>query len=164
MPRRRSTTVVAAALSICFVGALAYFGMQPGQLDSSLVEPLNPGGNGVSGWLSAIWTPTAIAANLWAVALFVPVGALAFLTLPRWAWPMTLLIGPALSVMLELVEWAAVPGRMADPLHMLFNSIGASIGIGIAALCTWLTARPRRTPVPAQLPFPPLPRELERTH
>lgn len=163
MPRRRRTTTLAAVLAIAYVGALAFFGMQPRPATSPESAPIDFIGRFATGSLSAHWPSDVVAPFIWAVVLFVPVGALAYLTLPRWAWPISLLVGPTISVLIELMQWAIAPGQIADPIDVLCNSIGASIGVGLAALLTFFAARPRLGAVPRS-PFPPLPSAIEQTH
>ena len=55
----------------------------------------------------------------------------------------SLLIGPVVTIMLQLIAWAAMPGHEADPLRWLCNVGGSALGVALAAAATWLTARPR---------------------
>lgn len=108
-----------------------------------------PGSSGVvPGFAPASDAPRSL---LWSALLFIPVGVFAYLTLPRWAWVLSLLVGPGISMMLQLAMWAAVPGRTADAAEWAATAAGSALGVGIAALVTWFVARPPRgqdTPPP----------------
>lgn len=164
-PRRRRTTTLAAALAVPYLGALAFFGVQLRPASASTSTSIDLVGGAATSALSFRWLTDGGVPWVWAVALFVPVGVFAYLVLPRWAWPISLLVGPVLSVILELTQWAATPGHSADPLDMLCNSIGATLGVAIAALVTWWAARaqPLSPITPPHTSFPPLPKALERT-
>lgn len=83
------------------------------------------------------------------VALFVPIGAIAFLLLPRRLWPLSLLAGPALSVAIEVTQAILRPGRVATVDDVVANTLGAAIGWALAvALSLAFAARAR---VPARL-------------
>lgn len=164
MPRRRRTTAVAAVLATFYVSALAFFGMQPSPDATSQLTPIDLIGRIATNALSSPWPTDAQTPLVWAVVLFIPIGVLAYLTLPRWAWPISLLIGPTISVLIELTQWALAPGQMADPIDVLCNSIGAALGVGIAALATLLTARTRSSVGRPRASFPPLPAAIESTH
>ena len=136
--------------------------MQPRPSTSPESAPIDFIGRLATGSLSAHWPSDGAAPFIWAVVLFVPVGVLAYLTLPRWAWPISLLIGPTISVLIELTQWAVAPGQMADPVDVLCNSIGASLGVGLAALLTLFAARPRVGALPRS-PLPPPPSTVDQT-
>ena len=136
--------------------------MQPRPATSPESAPIDFIGRFATGSLSAHWPSDGAAPFIWAVVLFVPVGVLAYLTLPRWAWPISLLIGPTISVLIELTQWAVAHGQMADPVDVLCNSIGASLGVGLAALLTLFAARPRVGALPRS-PLPPPPSTVDQT-
>ena len=164
MPRRRRTSALAAVLAVGYVGALAFFGVQSYPEGAPQLPPSELIGRIAPNALSSALAADGAMPLLWAMLLFVPVGVLAYLTLPRWAWPISLLVGPTISVLIELTQWAVAPGQIADPLDVLCNSIGASLGVGVAALATLLAARPRSAPGPARAAFPPLPSAVEQTN
>lgn len=66
------------------------------------------------------------------VLLFVPVGILLGLMLPVRAWPVTFLLGPALSGLIELGQMKLLEERYATLSDVLANSIGATAGVLIA--------------------------------
>ncbi len=68
------------------------------------------------------------------ILLFVPVGLLFGLMVPlRW-WPIALLLGPALSALIEVVQRYALDERYATVQDVIANSIGATIGVFLAVL------------------------------
>lgn len=66
------------------------------------------------------------------VALFVPIGALIGLALPRRRWVAMLLCGPALSTAVELVQRHFLSDRYASLSDIIANSIGSTLGVLIA--------------------------------
>ena len=93
------------------------------------------------GWESLDFTRLEIIAN---VLVFVPVGILSFLLVPRRWWPVALLLGPALSLSIEIAQRVALPHRAATVTDVIANSGGAVIGVFLAMVCTLLFAP--RTP------------------
>ncbi|MFJ9553449.1 VanZ family protein [Nocardiopsis sp. NPDC101807] len=71
--------------------------------------------------------------------LFVPLGILAFFAFSPW-WA-RLSFGPALSVSVETLQWAAGADRVADAGDVLANSSGFLVGVGMAAVSAALLAR-----------------------
>jgi len=67
------------------------------------------------------------------VLLFIPVGLLFGLMVPlRW-WPVALLLGPAVSGLIEVAQRYALEERYSTIQDVIANSIGATIG-GFAAV------------------------------
>jgi VanZ family protein len=62
------------------------------------------------------------------VVMFVPLGALIALLLPRWEWWLAPIIGLALSLAIEFGQAMLLPQRFATPLDVLANTTGAVIG------------------------------------
>ena len=63
------------------------------------------------------------------VLLFIPVGFLFALMVPlRW-WPVALLLGPALSAGIELIQRYLLDARVSTINDVIANSIGATIGV-----------------------------------
>lgn len=79
------------------------------------------------------------------VLLFVPVGFLFALIVPlRW-WPIALLLGPALSALIELAQRVFLEARYATLDDVIANSIGATAGVFLAVtLRAVLAARDAR--------------------
>ncbi|MFT4230900.1 MAG: VanZ family protein [Microbacterium sp.] len=66
------------------------------------------------------------------IALFVPVGLLLGLALPvRW-WPGAVVLGPLLSMAIELAQGLFLSARYASWGDVLANSVGATIGVLLA--------------------------------
>ncbi|MGV9194703.1 VanZ family protein [Microbacterium sp. MC2] len=66
------------------------------------------------------------------VALFIPLGILFGLALPMTWWAVMLLLGPALSGFIELVQSVVLAERYASVHDVIANSIGATIGVLLA--------------------------------
>jgi len=68
------------------------------------------------------------------VLLFIPVGILFGLLLPlRW-WPVALLLGPALSGVIEVAQRYLLDERYSTIDDVIANSIGATIGVLLAVM------------------------------
>ena len=68
------------------------------------------------------------------VLLFIPVGLLFGLMVPfRW-WPVALLLGPALSGVIEVAQRYALEARYSSINDVIANSIGATIGVLAAVI------------------------------
>jgi len=68
------------------------------------------------------------------VLLFVPIGILFGMLVPlRW-WALALLLGPALSGLIELAQKLVLEERYSSVYDVIANSIGASIGVLLAVL------------------------------
>ena len=63
------------------------------------------------------------------IALFVPLGVLVALQLPRGLRWVGILIGAAVSVTIEVLQGALLPERVATPLDVVANTMGATIGV-----------------------------------
>lgn len=68
------------------------------------------------------------------VLLFVPVGLLFGLIVPLKWWPVALLLGPALSGVIELAQRYLLDERVSTINDVIANSIGATIGVFAAVL------------------------------
>ena len=66
------------------------------------------------------------------IALFVPLGLLTALLLPRRRWWVAFVVLVALSVGIEAVQAFGLPYRQASPRDVLGNSLGAAIGVGLS--------------------------------
>lgn len=89
------------------------------------------------GWESLNFTRLEIIAN---VLVFVPIGVLAFLLVPRRFWPLAIMLGPALSLSIEVFQRLALPNRAATLTDVVANSGGALIGVALAIAGTLLFA------------------------
>jgi VanZ family protein len=62
------------------------------------------------------------------VLLFVPIGVIGAVLLPRWPWWAWLLVGLALSGAIELTQGLFLPRRHGDPVDVVTNTAGAVLG------------------------------------
>ena len=74
------------------------------------------------------WTTGYLSEMAVNVQLFIPVGMLAALLIPRRKWPLALLAGFAFTTLIELVQ---VPeaDRISDPRDLVMNTGGAVLGV-----------------------------------
>lgn len=144
-PPRRTTRVWAVVFGLPFLAAVALLTLTPERVEHALPNLLDVllGAIHRLGWTSLDFHRLEVLAN---VAVFVPVGVLAFLLTPRRRWPLSLLVGPGLSVAIESAQEVALPHRAATVSDVLANSTGATIGVCLAVLCTLLTAAPSSRP------------------
>jgi len=68
------------------------------------------------------------------ILLFVPVGLLFGLLVPLRFWPIALLLGPALSGVIEVAQRYALEARYSSVYDVIANSIGATIGVLAAVI------------------------------
>ena len=133
-------------LCIPFLAALAFLTLTPSRVENAMPNLLDLVLRGAHrlGWESLDFTRLEIAAN---VLVFVPVGLLAVAVLPRRLGALAFLVGPALSIAIEVAQRVALPHRAATISDVLANSAGATIGVVVALTVTALFAR--RAPQPA---------------
>ena len=86
----------------------------------------------LSTWLSAgTWStgrPQEFLAN---ILMFVPLGMLVRLGVPRLTWVFAALVGAAVSVAIEVLQVGSV--RVSDPRDLVANTLGAVVGaVGVA--------------------------------
>ncbi|MFS0895356.1 VanZ family protein [Microbacterium sp. 179-I 3D3 NHS] len=149
-PPRRLTRAWAAALGIPFLVGLGLLTLTPSRVESAMpsIVDLTLAAIRRLGWTSLDFDRVEVMAN---VLVFVPVGALAFVLLPRRIGLLALLVGPLLSLGVESTQKLMLPHRAATVSDVIANSIGATGGVLLAVLCTLLFARPR-IPHPAPTP------------
>ncbi|PZF60524.1 VanZ family protein [Curtobacterium sp. MCBD17_013] len=81
------------------------------------------------------------------IAMFVPVGAIAAMWLPRRAWFLAGMLAVGLSVGIEWTQHVALPGRVADPRDVLSNGLGGFLGATLIGLArSAVPERRRRRP------------------
>lgn len=143
-PPRRFTRVWALALGIPFLACLAALTLTPSRIEDSMPNLLDLVLSAVHrlGWTTLDFTRLEVLAN---VLVFIPVGVLAFLLLPRRVWPLSLFIGPLLSLAIEAAQRVLLPHRAATVTDVIANSAGALTGVAFAVLCTLVFAS-RRSP------------------
>ena len=90
---------------------------------------LNP-----AAWTSPVtWTTGYLAEMVFNIALFVPVGMLAALLIPRRRWAFALVTGFAFTTVIELVQLFA-SDRISDPRDLVMNTAGAVVGVFLVLL------------------------------
>ncbi|MEU4015252.1 VanZ family protein [Microbacterium sp. NPDC028030] len=149
-PPRRFTRAWALVLAIPFLAGLAALTLTPSRIEQAMPNLLDVvlGVAHRLGWNSLDFTRLEIIAN---ILVFVPVGILAFVLLPRRVWLLALLAGPVLSVAIETAQRVALPHRAATVTDVLANSTGAAVGVALAVLCTVLVARRSSQDSPSRL-------------
>ncbi|MFJ3472678.1 VanZ family protein [Microbacterium maritypicum] len=149
-PPRRFTRAWALALGIPFLIGLAALTLTPSKVEESMPNLLDVILTTTHrlGWEWLDFTRLEIIAN---VLVFVPVGILAFLLLPRRIWFLAVLVGPLLSAMIEVAQRVALPHRAATVNDIVANSTGAIIGVAVAVAFTVLLARRSSQRPPSRL-------------
>ncbi|QEW02884.1 VanZ family protein [Microbacterium lushaniae] len=84
----------------------------------------------------------ADAERLLNTAMFVPLGAALALLLPLRGWPLAVAAGFGVSVAVEYLQ-AAIPGRVPDATDVVWNTVGALVGVGAVTLVRALAAAVR---------------------
>ena len=91
------------------------------QLDGGILNP--------DAWTAQVtWTTGYLSEMAFNVALFVPVGLLAALLIPRRRWPLALVAGFAFTTLIELVQVPELD-RVSDPRDLVMNTSGAVLGV-----------------------------------
>ncbi|UOQ88101.1 VanZ family protein [Agromyces endophyticus] len=91
------------------------------QVDGGILNP--------DAWTASVtWTTGYLAEIAFNVALFIPVGALAALLLPRRFWPLAMLAGFSFATMIELIQLPE-PDRISDPRDLVMNTAGTIVGV-----------------------------------
>ena len=78
------------------------------------------------------------------VALFVPGAFAAALLWPRVRWWQWVLLGFAVTAAIETMQGAFLPGRNAQGVDLVANTLGAALGSGAAVLHHRRSGQPRR--------------------
>ena len=141
-PPRRFTRAWALALGIPFLVALAVLTLTPSRVEDSMPNLLDLVLSVTHrlGWTALDFTRLEVLAN---ILVFIPVGILAFILLPRRVWLLSLLVGPLLSFAIEAAQRLALPHRAATITDVIANSSGATAGVAFAILCTLVFATRR---------------------
>ncbi|PZE66434.1 MULTISPECIES: VanZ family protein [unclassified Curtobacterium] len=85
------------------------------------------------------------------VAMFVPVGLIAALWLPRRWWILGAVVAVGLSVGIEFAQAVYLPYRVADPRDVLSNGMGGLLGATFVGFVrSLLPERRRRRPLRAR--------------
>jgi len=91
-----------------------------------------------------VWVPYGYAEQVLNTLLFVPLGATLALLLSRPAWPVAIFAGLALSAAVEYIQ-GSIPGRVPDLDDVLWNTVGAAIGVIVVTIPRLVAAVIRRT-------------------
>lgn len=83
--------------------------------------------NGIPVWFG--YNRLEFSAN---ILMFLPVGFVVALALPARIWWLSIVLCPALSVAIELIQGSLLSARFSTPLDVLANTLGAVLGITIA--------------------------------
>ncbi|MEV8250436.1 VanZ family protein [Microbacterium sp. NPDC076768] len=145
-PPRVSTRVWAIILGIPFLAGLAALTLTPSRVEQSMPSFLDLILSTAHrlGWTSLDFAGLEVIAN---ILVFLPIGILAFVLLPRRFWLLAILIGPLLSLAIETAQRVALPHRIATLNDVVANSAGALLGVALALLCTLVFAA-RSSPRP----------------
>ena len=100
-----------------------------------------------------LWIPGGLTERTLNTLLFVPLGATVALLLRRRLWPLAIFAGFALSTTVEFAQ-TSIPGRVPDPSDVLWNTVGAAIGVALVAVPRLIAARTRRSPRYARTSHP----------
>lgn len=119
----------AALLTTLYVAALATILLWPTPVDKPIDGTLNRTlhwfhEHGAPHWLFTYYQVQFVAN----IALFVPLGIILALLLPRRNSWLSIPIAAAMSVLVELIQGTFLPHRVADPRDVLANTSGAIIG------------------------------------
>ena len=90
-------------------------------------------------WMPGSYAALEFGAN---ILLFVPLGVLLALQLPRRAAWLGIVAGAVVSLAIEALQAGLLPERVATPSDVVANTIGAAIGVLMVALARrWRRSR-----------------------
>lgn len=126
---RRPLGLVAAAYAAVVLWATigpAPWRTAGNQVDGGILNP--------DAWTAPVtWTTGYFSEIALNVAIFVPIGVIAALLLPRRRWPLALLIGFGFTAVIELVQLPELD-RISDPRDLVMNTSGAMLGVLLVLL------------------------------
>ena len=133
-PKSRAREWLGAVTLSAYASVVLMATMWPTPLDQGYEASINKlfsvlYRNGVPLWFG--YNKLEFTAN---ILMFVPLGFLVALLLPARIWWLALVICPAMSIAIELVQSVALSARFATALDVVANSIGAVIGILVAVI------------------------------
>ena len=128
-PRSRARIALAVTFLALYTAFVLLVTMWPAPVDrdyDSAIERLLGvlHRNGVPRWFD--YRELEFSAN---IGMFVPLGFLAGLALPRRVWWLAIFVVPAFSVAIELAQAVLLPARVAAFSDVLANSIGGLLGV-----------------------------------
>ncbi len=133
--------VAAIVLSIPVLALLAYLTLWPTRVEERMPQLLTQVLDFFRTRLDWSWFGVSQLEVISNVVVFIPVGILAFMILPRRIRFASLLVGPLLSGAIEIWQAIALPVRDATFADVVANSAGATIGVGLSFLVTLLRTR-----------------------
>ncbi|MFT4219636.1 MAG: VanZ family protein [Microbacterium sp.] len=139
--RRRATTITAAVIAVPMLAGVAWLMLAPQRVEQRYPELVEAALAWAASTLGPWWGTIDGADFVANIAVFVPIGILAYLIVPRRAWLIALLLGPVIAAAIELAQRFLLPGRVSSPTDVVAAAIGSSAGVVIAVLCTLATAR-----------------------
>lgn len=144
-PLRFVALAYAAVVLWVTVGPTPWRTTSGSQLEGGILNP--------ESWTATTtWTTGYLSEMAFNVALFIPVGVLAALLIPRRRWLLALLAGLAFTTVIELIQ-EPEPHRISDPRDLVMNTAGAVLGV-VLVLVGRMVRRSVR--VAAAMPTPAL--------
>jgi VanZ family protein len=143
----RAGKVVVRLLAVAVLAAVFTIGYWPVPVDRGVRSVLTAvldrlASAGAPSWVD--YAHVEFGAN---ILMFVPLGVLIALLLPRWEWWLAPIIGLALSLAIEFGQALVLPERFATPLDVLANTSGAIVGaLVVTAFRVAARALARRRP------------------
>ena len=120
-PLRLVAVAYAALVLWATIGPTPWRTTSGSQLDGGILN--------LDAWTAPVtWTTGYLSEMAFNVAIFIPVGILAALLIPRRRWPLALLAGLAFTTVIELVQ-VPEPHRISDPRDLVMNTAGAVFGV-----------------------------------
>lgn len=130
---------ILSVLTFCYLGLVGFITLGPQPLDArgdawlwSLLRFF--GRHEATNWLT--YQRVEFLAN---VAMFIPVGMFFLLLLGRRLWFVSVLMGVALTALIEFVQ-LFIPGRVSDVSDIVANSLGSMVGVLVALVVTAASA------------------------
>lgn len=122
--------------TFAYLGVVAWVTLGPQPLDAAGRSGLHRvirwlQARDATGWVT--YEGVEFTAN---IIMFLPIGLLFVLLLGRRLWPLTLLLGVALSIGIEAAQ-VFLPERVPDVRDLVANSMGAVFGVIAALVITW---------------------------
>ncbi|MCP2370062.1 glycopeptide antibiotics resistance protein [Agromyces terreus] len=131
---------VALVLVILVVLAIGFW---PSRVDAGAHDELEA----LFAWFASIGLPgidyrvLESAAN---VVMFVPIGFLVALELGPARWLPSVLVGAALSIVIEAGQWLLLPDRVPSAGDVIANTAGAALGVGLGVVIAGVRRRRSR--------------------
>lgn len=134
----RRSTGIALALYTVLVLVITMTPQRPGPgVIGAIVDTVL---GAVHGWGLLLWVDYSVVEFTANILMFVPLGVLVAVILPRRLRWMLLLIGTVFSTLIELTQ-LLIPGRFSDVRDVIANSAGFLIGAGVVLLAKVIRKR-----------------------